>query len=65
MNIFALILVGLLITLLAIVICIVGYYSYYHHQDKKIARENMNATINRKRQAPVLYLRAPSQSVDK
>jgi hypothetical protein len=55
MNILALIairiLVGLLAVLLAIAIYIVGYLSYHHHQDMKIAREIMKPTVKRERSA--------------
>jgi hypothetical protein len=69
MNTFALIalriLIGILVTLFAIVIYIVGYLSYHHHQDMKIAREIMNPALNRERSATGLYLRAPSLPADK
>jgi hypothetical protein len=51
MNIFALIalsiLIGVLAIVCAIVIYIVGYLSYHHHQDMKIAREIMNPQSTR------------------
>jgi hypothetical protein len=69
MHIFALIalsiLIGVLAILCAIVIYLVGYLSYHHHQDMKIAREIMNPTVNRERSATGLYLRAPSLPADK
>ena len=69
MHIFALIalsiLIGVLAILCAIVIYIVGYLSYHHHQDMKIAREIMNPSVNRERSATGLYLRAPSLPADK